>query len=70
MFYKTLSARQKEITDAMILGKTNEQIGAELNVAIQTIKYHVAVLYKKAAVKNRAQYIVKIMTEFQHQEPA
>lgn len=58
-----LTKRQKQISDKILLGYTNTEICKDLKLAVQTVKYHVTLLYKKTGVKNRSQFIVKMLSE-------
>ncbi len=61
-FYKifNISERETEIIDALVVGKTNKEIAAELYISINTVKTHIKNIYRKLDVKNRIQLIHKI----------
>ena len=48
-----LTARQKEVYDLIISGKTNKQIIAELFIEQSTLKSHINQIYKKLNIRNR-----------------
>uniref|UniRef100_UPI00404B775B response regulator transcription factor n=1 Tax=Flavobacterium sp. TaxID=239 RepID=UPI00404B775B len=48
-----LTARQKEVYDLIIAGKTNKEIISELFIEQSTLKTHVNQIYKKLYIKNR-----------------
>jgi DNA-binding NarL/FixJ family response regulator len=50
-----ITAREQEIIDRIMKGKTNEEIADELFLSLKTVKNYVSVVYKKAGVKNRVQ---------------
>lgn len=48
-----LSERQKEVLALLSQGKTNQEIGLQLNISEATTKRHVYNLYRKLGIKNR-----------------
>jgi DNA-binding CsgD family transcriptional regulator len=57
-----LSAREMEILNLMIDGKSYKQMEESLHISIHTVKTHVYNLYRKLKVKNRHQLIHLIST--------
>lgn len=58
-----LSSRDIVILKSIYDGKTNEQIGSELNLSRHTIKANVANILKKMEVKDRFQAVLKAIIE-------
>ena len=56
--YKSLTGREAEVIKHLIMGKTNMQISALLNVSALTVKTHRRNIYKKLAITN----ICELMT--------
>lgn len=58
-FYKkyNISEREVEIIEALVVGKTNKEIAAELFISINTVKTHIKNIYRKLEVKNRVQLL-------------
>lgn len=52
--FKTLTSRENEILDHIIAGKSNRQIGEELNISIKTVEQHRANIMDKLKVKRPA----------------
>lgn len=52
-----LTARQRQILGLLRAGKVNKQIAQELDIGLGTVKQHVAALFKKLKVRNRAMAI-------------
>ncbi len=48
-----LTARQKEVYDLIISGKTNKEIIAELFIEKSTLKSHINQIYRKLNIKSR-----------------
>ena len=48
-----LSARQKEVFDLIIKGKSNKEITSELIIELSTLKTHINQIYKILGIKNR-----------------
>ncbi|MBC7814947.1 MAG: protein kinase, partial [Burkholderiales bacterium] len=54
-----LSAREHEILRAMIEGRSNKQIAAQLFVTIATVKWYITQIYRKLGVRSRMQAIIR-----------
>jgi DNA-binding CsgD family transcriptional regulator len=52
-----ISAREKEIIELLLKGKTNKEIETELFISFNTVKNHIYTIFKKAGVNSRAQLI-------------
>jgi DNA-binding NarL/FixJ family response regulator len=52
-----LSAREREVLALMATGATNAEIAAELFLSPHTVKDHASTLYRKLAVRNRAEAV-------------
>lgn len=50
-----ISKREQEVVQLLYNGKNNREIADTLFVSLQTIKFHIANIYKKTSVKNRGQ---------------
>ncbi|HLF31778.1 MAG TPA: LuxR C-terminal-related transcriptional regulator [Xanthomonadales bacterium] len=48
-----LSARELEVLELMVSGRSNGQIGAQLEIAESTVKWHAKNIFGKLGVKNR-----------------
>ena len=52
-----LSRRERIILEALSKGLTNRQLSSELDISINTVKFHLSNLFEKLSVQNRAQAI-------------
>lgn len=52
---EALTLREKEVLEALCLGRTNKEIARELRLSEPTIKLHVKTLYRRLGVSNRTQ---------------
>ncbi|WP_298777831.1 LuxR C-terminal-related transcriptional regulator [uncultured Polaribacter sp.] len=52
-----LSHREREIFDLLVLGKSNKEIADELNISINTVKFHVKNIYEKLNIKSRKEVL-------------
>lgn len=52
-----LTGREQELLIALSEGSTNVQIAKDLNISLNTVKFHLKNLYGKLNVKNRAQAV-------------
>lgn len=50
-----LSARHMEIIELVRLGRTNKEIGAELYISENTVKYHLKLIYESLGIVNRGE---------------
>ena len=48
-----LSARQREVFNLIVKGKSNKEITTELNIELSTLKTHINQLYKTLGIKSR-----------------
>ena len=53
-----LSKREREVLEHIARGASNEQIGEDLGIAIQTVRNYVSTLYDKLGVHSRGEAIV------------
>lgn len=52
-----LSRKERAMLEALSQGLTNKELSKELDITINTVKFHLSNLYEKLGVKNRAQAI-------------
>jgi len=52
-----LTPRERELLAALAGGLTNQQIAAQLDISLNTVKFHLKNLYDKLGVGNRAQAV-------------
>ena len=52
-----LTRSERTLLSTLALGRTNAQLADELNISINTVKFHLRNLYEKLQVGNRAQAI-------------
>ncbi len=58
---KGLSHREAEVAELVSRGLSNKEVANQLFVTEKTVKFHLTNIYKKMAVKSRAQLIVWCM---------
>lgn len=54
---QTLSRKERAMLTALSKGLTNRELSKELEITVNTVKFHLSNLYEKLGVKNRAQAI-------------
>lgn len=54
---QTLSRREADMLAALSKGLTNRELSRELNISLNTVKFHLSNLYDKLSVKSRTQAI-------------
>ena len=54
----SLSARQKQLLDLLIEGKSNKEIADDLKIEAGTVKQHLFVLFRKLGVNSRAKAVI------------
>lgn len=55
--FASLTSRERELLTELSHGSTNSQIAKELDISLNTVKFHLKNLYSKLTVKNRAQAV-------------
>ena len=50
----SLSARQREVLNAVLSNRANKEIASKLNITVRTVKFHVSSLLSKFGVESRA----------------
>ena len=55
-----LTAREKEVINWLLQGKSNKQIALALGITKSTVEYHLKNIYKKLDVNSRAEAILKL----------
>ena len=56
---EVLTAREQEILQAIIEGRSNKEIAAQLFVTVATVKWYITQTYRKLGVRSRVQAIVR-----------
>ncbi|MFZ3329310.1 MAG: LuxR C-terminal-related transcriptional regulator [Candidatus Acidiferrales bacterium] len=51
----SLSARQREVLDAVLSNRANKEIASKLNITVRTVKFHISSLLSKFGVETRAE---------------
>ncbi|MGF1482557.1 MAG: response regulator [Cyanophyceae cyanobacterium] len=59
----TLSTRELEVLQLICEGKTNQQIGTELNIAESTVRFHIGNITDKLGVSDRTQAIIQAVNQ-------
>jgi DNA-binding NarL/FixJ family response regulator len=52
-----LTKREGEVLRALAGGLSNKQVGAELGIRVQTVKFHLTGIYRKLGVANRTEAV-------------
>ncbi|MCP5372907.1 MAG: response regulator transcription factor [Hyphomicrobiales bacterium] len=55
--FASLTSREQELLAALAHGRTNAQIAGDLEISLNTVKFHLKNLYGKLSVRNRAQAV-------------
>ncbi len=59
---KDLTPREHGLLDLLAQGMTNARIGRELDISVNTVKFHLKNLYDKMGTDNRAQTVARYLT--------
>ena len=57
---QTFTAKEKSVADAITLYNTNAQVAAALNISEKTVVNYLTILYDKAGVQNKTQFLEKM----------
>lgn len=66
-WFNTLTKREREIFTLIATGLDNEGIAKKLNIAEQTVRNHVSIIYSKLGVKDRFE-IIQLANEIRYHE--
>ena len=64
-----LTEKQLTIAELLLLGLSNKEMALKLKVQPTTVKWHLRIIFKKANVKSRYQFVVKYFKEENHDRP-
>ena len=62
---KDLTARQREIVQCIRIGLNNAEIAEQLEISINTVKAHIALIKLKIGARNRAHIVTIAVKETQ-----
>src|SRR5574339_901969 len=54
------SQREKDVVAALLQGKSNKQIAAELGISNRTVEFHLTHIYARLGVGSRSEAILKL----------
>jgi len=60
----TLSPRQREILQSVMLSRANKEIASQLNITVRTVKFHISQLLSKFGAENRAELVRRAAAHF------
>ena len=55
VFREPLTEKEQEVARLAALGFKSEELGESLSISLNTVKYHLANIYKKLGVNNRVE---------------
>lgn len=58
-----LTSREKEIVQCLVNGQSYKLMASELQLSVDTVRYHLRNIYKKLAVNSKSQVIVKALQD-------
>ncbi len=64
----SLSARQREVLNAVLSNRANKEIASKLNITVRTVKFHISSLLSKFGVESRAE-LARRAAGFMRPEP-
>ena len=56
-FENLLSVRENEIFELIVASKSNQEIANQLNISLNTVKFHIKNIYEKLQVKSRKEVL-------------
>lgn len=63
LLFKDLTAREREIAERLVEGKSNKEIGDELLISTNTVKQHLLRVFEKAGIHERLAFVVAYYQE-------
>lgn len=61
LFVERLTARERQIAEAIARGLTNKQIALEFGISAETVKRHLASIYSKLALHGRLALAIHVL---------
>ena len=61
LFVETLTARERQVAEAIARGLTNKQIADEFGISAETVKRHLASIYGKLALRGRVALAIHVL---------
>jgi DNA-binding CsgD family transcriptional regulator len=61
MFIEPLTARERQMADAVARGLSNRQIAVEFGISPETVKRHLASIYSKLAIPGRVALAIHVV---------
>lgn len=61
VFIESLTARERQVAEAVSRGLTNRQIAAEFGISAETVKRHLASIYGKLALHGRLELAIHVI---------
>ena len=61
VFIESLTARERQVADAIARGLTNKQIALEFGISAETVKRHLASIYGKLALHGRLALAIHVL---------
>lgn len=57
----TLSSREQQILNRLVNGSSYKLVANELNISLETVRYHIKRMYKKLDVNSKGEIIAKML---------
>lgn len=61
--HKTFSAREEDVINLLLKGKSNKQIARALHISISTVEFHLGNIYSTLHVSSRSEAIIKLLDD-------
>ena len=61
MYQKILTAREKNVFELLITGKTTKEIASTLKISEKTVRNHISNVMQKLGVKGRSSAVVELL---------
>ena len=58
--FLSLSAREQDVANLVLEGKSNKLIASALNISLSTVEFHLKNIYAKLGVASRVELILKL----------
>jgi len=61
LFVESLTARERQVAEAIARGLSNKQIADEFGISAETVKRHLASIYGKLALRGRVALAIHVL---------
>ena len=63
---RPLTPRQRQVAEALLQGKSNEEIATTLGIGRSAVRKHLTQIYRRTGTRDRLQFVVRVLRYGMH----